>query len=65
MFSKSLLASSVLALGIPQALAAGVKFAGVNIAGFDFGCVTDVCPIAAPSTPTLITRYRAHVPSPR
>ena len=42
MFSKIVLASSVLALGIPQALAAGVKYAGVNIAGFDFGCSTDV-----------------------
>ncbi|KAL6713327.1 hypothetical protein ACLMJK_008792 [Lecanora helva] len=36
-----MLASSVLALSISQALAAGVKFAGVNIAGFDFGCSTD------------------------
>lgn len=43
MFSKAVLASSVLALGISQALAAGVQFAGVNIAGFDFGCGTDVC----------------------
>ena len=42
MLSKILFASSVLALGIPQALAAGVKYAGVNIAGFDFGCSTDV-----------------------
>lgn len=44
MFSKGLLASSVLALSFTQTvLAAGVKYAGVNIAGFDFGCSTDVC----------------------
>ena len=42
MFPKSLFAISVLALCLPQALAAGVKYAGVNIAGFDFGCSTDV-----------------------
>ena len=42
MFSKTLLASTVLALSTTHALAAGVKFAGVNIAGFDFGCTTDV-----------------------
>ena len=42
MFSQNLLASSVLALSFTQALAAGVQYAGVNIAGFDFGCSTDV-----------------------
>ena len=41
MFSKYL-AGSILALNVANTLAAGVQFAGVNIAGFDFGCITDV-----------------------
>ncbi len=41
MFSK-LLAGSTIALSLGHALAAGVAWGGVNIAGFDFGCVTDV-----------------------
>ena len=40
MFSK-LIASSIFALSLGRALA-GVQFAGVNIAGFDFSCGTDV-----------------------
>jgi len=42
MFSK-LLAGSIIALNVASTLTAGVQFAGVNIAGFDFGCGTDVC----------------------
>ena len=41
---SKLLAGSIVALGAAQTVAASVKFAGVNIAGFDFGCVTDVRP---------------------
>ena len=41
MLSKYL-TGSMLALNVANTLAAGVQFAGVNIAGFDFGCVTDV-----------------------
>ena len=41
MLSKYL-AGLMLALNVVNTLAAGVQFAGVNIAGFDFGCVTDV-----------------------
>ena len=41
MLSKYL-AGSMLALNVANTLAAGVQFAGVNIAGFDFGCGTDV-----------------------
>ena len=40
-FSK-LLAGSIVAFSAAWTVAAGVKFAGVNIAGFDFGCSTDV-----------------------
>lgn len=32
----------IFALNIASTLAAGVQFAGVNIAGFDFGCTIDV-----------------------
>lgn len=39
-----LLAGSIVAFGAARTVAAGVKFAGVNIAGFDFGCDTDVHP---------------------
>lgn len=42
MFSNILFASSVLASVFTPALATVVKFAGVNIGGFDFGCKTDV-----------------------
>ncbi|KAL2053559.1 hypothetical protein ABVK25_006211 [Lepraria finkii] len=31
----------IVTLNIASALAAGVQFAGVNIAGFDFGCTID------------------------
>ena len=41
MFSK-LLAGSTVALSVSNALAAGVAWGGVNIAGFDFGCDTTV-----------------------
>lgn len=37
-----LFAGSVVAFSAARTVAAGVKFAGVNIAGFDFGCATDV-----------------------
>lgn len=39
---SKLLAGLIVALNIGQALADGVKFAGVNIAGFDFNCGSDV-----------------------
>ena len=39
---SKLLAGSIVAFGAARTVAAGVKFAGVNIAGFDFGCTTDV-----------------------
>ena len=39
---SKLLAGSIVAFGAARTVAAGVKFAGVNIAGFDFGCSTDV-----------------------
>lgn len=39
---SSYLAGSIVALNVASTLAAGVQFAGINIAGFDFGCVTDV-----------------------
>ena len=32
----------IVALNIASTLATGVQFAGVNIAGFDFGCTIDV-----------------------
>lgn len=38
---SALLASATLAMTVGQALA-GVKYGGVNIAGFDFGCETTV-----------------------
>ncbi|KAL9133221.1 MAG: hypothetical protein Q9175_005605, partial [Cornicularia normoerica] len=38
---SKLLAGSIAAFGAARTVAAGVKFAGVNIAGFDFGCGTD------------------------
>ncbi len=41
MFSK-LLAGFIVGLNLEHALAEGVKFAGVNIAGFDFNCGSDV-----------------------
>lgn len=41
---SKLLAGSIAAFGAARTVAAGVKFAGVNIAGFDFGCGTDVHP---------------------
>lgn len=39
---SKLLAGSIVAFGAARTVAAGVQFAGVNIAGFDFGCSTDV-----------------------
>lgn len=39
---SKLLAGSIVAFSAARTVAAGVKFAGVNIAGFDFGCATDV-----------------------
>lgn len=43
---SKLLAGSIVAFGAARSVvtAGGVKFAGVNIAGFDFGCGTDVYP---------------------
>lgn len=41
---SKLLAGSIVAFGAARTVAAGVKFAGVNVAGFDFGCGTDVHP---------------------
>ena len=41
MFAK-LLAGSTIALSLGNALASGVAWGGVNIAGFDFGCDTTV-----------------------
>lgn len=41
MFSK-LLAGSIVALSLSRVFAA-VYWKGVNVAGFDFGCGTDVC----------------------
>lgn len=35
---------SIAAFSIAHTVAAGVQYAGVNIAGFDFGCTPDVCP---------------------
>lgn len=39
---SKLFAGSIAAFSAARTVAAGVKFAGVNIAGFDFGCGTDV-----------------------
>ena len=41
MYSRAI-AGSILALGAGNALAGGVSWAGLNIAGMDFGCTTDV-----------------------
>ena len=41
MYSRAV-AGSILALGAGNALAGGVSWAGLNIAGMDFGCTTDV-----------------------
>ena len=45
------LAGSIVAFGAARTVAAGVKFAGVNIAGFDFGCSTDVSLAFSPHRP--------------
>ena len=42
MFSRTI-AGSILALWSTFVFSSGVQFAGVNIAGFDFGCDTSVC----------------------
>ena len=42
MYSSSL-AGSIIALSVGRTVAAGVAWAGVNVAGFDFGCDTTVC----------------------
>ena len=65
---SKLLAGSIVAFGAARTAAANVQFAGVNIAGFDFGCSTDVhhthilflqiCHLMPFLTPT----HRAHVP---
>jgi len=34
----SFLAGSIVALSVGRTVAAGIAWAGVNIAGFDFGC---------------------------
>lgn len=39
---SKLFAGSIVAFSAARTVAAGVKFAGVNIAGFDFGCGIDV-----------------------
>lgn len=62
MFLK-LLAGSILALSIASALAAGVQFAGVNIAGFDFGCGTDVRFITPNCTLVGLTCLVGNLPS--
>lgn len=41
MYSKRF-AGSILALSAGKALAGGVQWAGVNVAGMDFGCDTTV-----------------------
>ena len=41
---SSLLTGTILALSVGRTLAAGVAWAGVNIAGFDFGCDINVRP---------------------
>ena len=45
LFAGSIVAFAA-ARSVLAAAAGGVKFAGVNIAGFDFGCATDVCILA-------------------
>lgn len=51
MLSKYL-AGSILALNVANTLAGGVQFAGVNIAGFDFGCATDgTCTLSSVDAP--------------
>ncbi|KAM0802149.1 glycoside hydrolase superfamily, partial [Usnea florida] len=57
-FSK-LLAGSIVAFGAARTVAAGVNFAGVNIAGFDFGCSTDGTCLAADMVPPL-TQYNSN-----
>ena len=47
MFSK-VIAGSILALYGALVSSSGVQFAGINIAGFDFGCGTDVYDFAVP-----------------
>lgn len=37
------LAGSIVALSVGRTVAAGMAWAGVNIAGFDFGCEITVC----------------------
>lgn len=39
---SKLIAGSIVVFSAARTVVAGVKFAGVNIAGFDFGCGTDV-----------------------
>lgn len=56
---SKLLAGSIVAFATAQSVLAGggggVKFAGVNIAGFDFGCATDVCILALLIVVVIIT----------
>lgn len=58
MFPK-LLAGSVVALSIGQTYAAGYAWSGVNMGGFDFGCTTDVRPLArlVPASEKNAKRY--------
>lgn len=39
---SNFLVGSILAISVGRTLAAGVAWAGVNIAGFDFGCDINV-----------------------
>ncbi|CAD6577115.1 MAG: Endoglucanase EG-II [Alectoria sarmentosa] len=51
-----LFAGSIVAFSAARTVAAGVKFAGVNIAGFDFGCATDgTCTL--PSVDPPLSQY--------
>ena len=70
---SKLLAGSIVAFAAARSVVAasgGVKFAGVNIAGFDFGCATDVrssFSLLSRSTTLCNTNrflHRAPVPSP-
>ena len=66
---SKLLAGSIVAFGAAWTVAADVKFAGVNIAGFDFGCSTDVrtppfSSFPLPASAILNPDHRAPAPLP-
>ena len=63
MFSK-LLVTATFALSLGGALAR-VQFAGVNIAGFDFGCGTDVFALLAFTPRIYLITPTGHLPSQR